>query len=279
MSVYDIITDRIVAMLEKGTAPWHKPWYSTATGEGPMNLTTKKPYHGLNVMLLGCLNYERPYFLTYKQAAANGGQVRKGEKGYPVIFWKIEEETELKEKSFLLRYYTVFNVSQCDGLSHLLPVAIEKPLEGPEAHAKAESIADGYQNGPSVKYGSNRACYQPLTDRVSMPHRADFVGQAEFYSTLFHELGHSTGHKNRLNRPTLADACMFGDTNYSKEELVAEFTAAFLCGAAGIENVAALNNSAAYIQGWSRELKKDATLIVKAASQATKAADLILGVK
>lgn len=279
MSVYDIITDRIVAMLKKGTAPWHKPWHSTETGEGPMNLTTKKPYHGLNVMLLGCLNYERPYFLTYKQAAENGGHARKGEKGHPVIFWKVEEATETTDKTFLLRYYTVFNVSQCDGLDHLLPAATAKPVEGPEAHAKAESIAAGYQNGPTVIYGSNKACYRPSTDQVFMPHRADFIGQAEFYSTLFHELGHSTGHKNRLNRLTLADACMFSDTNYSKEELVAEFTAAFLCGAAGIENVAALNNSAAYIQGWLRELKKDATLIVKAASQATRAADLILGVK
>jgi antirestriction protein ArdC len=271
MNVYEIITNKILEELERGEClPWHKPWKS-ALGEEPVNMQRKKAYRGLNRFLLGHLPYERPYFVTYDQAKKFGGHVKSGEKGAPVIFWK---------RGTYTKNYTVFNIAQCDGLErHLtpapdLPVNVFTPIE------RAESIAAQYHNAPAIRYkAGDRAYYTPPTDTVVMPERSQFSSAAEFYSTLFHELTHSTGHESRLKRASLTDACYFGDTNYSQEELVAELGAAFLCGEAGIDNAAALKNSAAYVDGWRRKLKGDSRLIVTAAAQAQKAADYILGIK
>jgi len=286
MNVYEIITERILKELESGTIPWHKPWKSEL-GEEPANLVSKKAYRGLNRFLLAHSPYERPYFCTYNQAQELGGQVRKGEKGTPIIFWKTgtytkaqDDGSESEEKSFLLRYYTVFNVAQCEGLDkHLQPIPEEKK-NAIGSHEQAEFIASHYPSPPNIHYKSgDRAYYRPAHDLVVIPERYQFSSQAEFYSTLFHELTHSTGHASRLNRATLTDMVHFGSTNYSKEELVAEMGAAFLCGEAGIANEAALKNSASYIDGWRRKLKQDSKIVVHAAAQAQKAADWILGRK
>ena len=285
MNVYEIITERILAEIEKGALPWHKPWKS-ALGEESANLVSKKGYRGINRFLLSHLPYERPYFVSYKQATDLGGNVKKEEKGTPVIFWKQGTYTktdangsEHEENSFLLRYYTVFNVAQCEGLDKHLPVVT--PLEAISTFTpleRAEQLVKGFNSRPTLAHvRGDRAYYQPSTDSIVMPEREQFSTNGEYYSTLFHEMTHSTGHTSRLNRPTLVDASYFGSCNYSKEELVAEMGAAFLCGEAGIENEAVLKNSASYLDGWRKKLKADSKVVIQAAGQAQKAADLILG--
>ena len=276
-SVYDQITERIVAMLEKGTVPWRKPWQAQA--RFPRNLVSGKPYRGINVFLLHAMQYESPFFLTYHQAQELGGNVRKGEKSCPVVFWKQleveDKETHEVEKIPMGRFYFVFNVSQCDGLKDISAPVVESPLSAP---TKPEEIIALMPQRPEIKYGMRRAFYSPGEDIIAMPNRERFTSEAEFYSTLYHEAIHSTGHASRLNRPTLTESEGFGSNPYCKEELIAEMGAAFLCGQAGIES-ATLENSAAYIQNWLEQLKNDKKLIVQAAAQGQKAADFIRGVK
>jgi len=276
-SVYDQITERIIAMLEKGTVPWRKPW--KAQSGFPRNLISGKPYRGINVFLLHAMSYESPFWLTYRQALELGGNVRKGEKSCPVVFWKQLEienkETHELEKIPMGRFYFVFNASQCDGLKNISAPVVESPLSAP---TKPEEIIAFMPQRPEIKFGMRRAFYSPAEDIIAMPDRERFTGEAEFYSTLYHEAVHSSGHKSRLNRPTLTESEGFGSNPYCKEELIAEMGAAFLCGQAGIEETT-LENSAAYLQNWLEQLQNDKKLIVQAAAQAQKAADFILGVK
>lgn len=271
--VYERITDRITALLTAGTVPWHKPWKAT-TGL-PRNLVSKKPYRGINAFLLLAMSYESPFWLTFRQAAALGGSVRKGEKACPVVFWKqlkIEDkETDKTKRIPLLRYYHVFNAAQCDGLK---VNALTEPTE--DGCTKPEVIVANMPQPPVVKHGMTRASYSVYEDRVAMPDRERFDSQDGYYATLFHELVHSTGHQKRLNRATILESKGFGSDPYCREELVAEMGAAFLCGQAEIaERI--VENSAAYIQNWLTQLQNDQTLIVQAAAQAQKAADFILG--
>lgn len=277
--VYQIVTDRIVELLEKGVAPWRKPWSATETFLPPRNLVSGKEYSGINHFLLNACPYENPYWLTYKQAQEKGGHVRKGEKGMPVIFWKMYEKEDAQAEDGkrilpVLRYYTVFNAEQCDGIetpdAPKVQTYHQKPIE------EAEAVQLAMPNRPVVEFGGGRAYYSPLTDVVRVPELNRYQKREEFYSTLFHELGHATGHESRLCRPGVTEAHYFGDPTYSKEELVAEMTAAFLCAHCRIAT-ATLENSAAYLQGWIKTLKGDKKLAVTAAGQAKKAADYILG--
>jgi antirestriction protein ArdC len=275
-SVPEIITENIIKQLEQGVAPWRKPWSTSI----PRNLISKKPYRGLNVFLLATQGYGSPYWLTFNQAKQLAAHVRQGEKSTLVSFWKFGEyakenhETgELENKtSVLLRYYRVFNIEQCDGL---------KALHGDDRKpvnpiAECESIANAMPNPPRIEQHS-QAFYRPSADLVGMPSRTCFGSPEEYYSTLFHELTHSTGHKSRLNRfEENATDHQFGSESYSKEELVAEMGAAMLAGMAGISH-ATISNSASYLQTWIKRLKSDSRLIISAASHAQKAADYILG--
>lgn len=275
---YRVITDRILALLAEGTIPWRKPW---AGHEGGPQNVTGRPYRGINVFMLACQGYDSPYWLTFKQARERGGHVRRGEHGTPVILWKPTRRTETdaetgeesERASMVLRYYTVFNASQCEMPEGTLPT-IERgePFEPIE---EAERIVCGMPRPPALRIGGGRAFYRPPEDAVTMPERSAFPRAEGYYATLFHELGHATGHASRLNRNTLTDLCPFGSTNYSREELVAEMAAAFLCGRAGIEP-ATINDSAAYIAGWLRKLGDDPRMVVIAAAQAQKAADWVL---
>jgi antirestriction protein ArdC len=282
-NVYDTITDRIIKQLEQGTAPWHRPWASRGDAGLPRNLRTLKPYRGINLWILMSAGYSSPYFLTFKQAIELGGNVRKGEKGLPVVFWKFGEyeqdnketgETE-KHESVLVRYYTVFNASQCENLQVI-------PVPPPDTHPDVapiemcEQVVAGWSTKPTIREGSDKASYHKILDYINMPARSSFEASEEYYSTLFHELTHSTGHANRLNRSTLNDFKSFGDNNYSREELVAELGACYLCGFTGIEN-RTIDNSAAYLASWLKVLKADNRMVLIAASQAQKAVDLILG--
>jgi len=278
---YDVITDRVISKLETGTVPWCKPWHGKAGM--PKNLVSKKQYRGINVFLLHCLGYESPYFVTFKQAKKLGGHVRKGEKGCPVVFWKQlefkKEETENgqtvhKVKNVpMLRYYTVFNVSQCEDIE---APALNVPERDHSPIEKAEQIVRGMQNAPEIRHGHTGASYGPPEDVVRMPRPEVFKAGNAYYATLFHELTHSTGHSQRLDRKLDTELAPFGSPDYSREELVAEMGAAFLCGEAGILETN-IDQSAAYIDGWLRKLKNDRKLVVTAAAQAQKAADYILG--
>jgi len=244
----------------------------------PRNLVTKKPYRGINVFLLLAMSYESPFWLTFRQAVQLGGTVRKGEKACPVVFWKpmtIEDAESGTERVVpLLRCYHVFNTAQCDGIGDTPSVAMSAPEPG-ILYAKLDAIVAGMPAPPEIKHGFVCAHYSPSDDVVGMPSRERFDTKEAYYSTLFHELIHSTGHERRLNRP-LTFISGYGRDPYCKEELIAEMGAAFLCAHAEIVEET-MRNSAAYIDGWLKQLRKDKTLVVQAAAQAQKAADFILG--
>lgn len=268
--IQEKVTAQIIAALESGTAPWRRPWKGAA---GPHNVVSGKTYQGINWFLLSMLGGGG--FLTYKQAQSLGGNVRKGEKGAPIVFWNFAEKTKpdgTVGRFAFLRSYTVFSVAQCDGLQ--LPAAEAEgetlpfvPIERAEA-----TIAS---TGARISHGGDRAYYRPSTDSIQMPEKADFHAPEEYYSTAFHELAHWTGHQSRLARKGIEEVAPFGSTTYSKEELIAEMGAAFLCAEHGINST--LENSAAYLQGWIKALKGDSSLAISAAGAASKAANFILG--
>jgi antirestriction protein ArdC len=281
--VYQIVTDRILKLLEQGEIPWRKQWTSHGM---PQNLVSKKEYRGINALLLASTKYSNPYWLTYRQAQKLGGQVNRGEKGTFVIFWKIfntvkvedpvsGEKIEIPSNKTVpfLRYYTVFNADQCDLPAGVVP---ELELNDNDPIEECEKILDGYKDMPPITTGHHKACYRPGSDQIELPDISQFVNSEAYHAVKFHEVVHSTGHKSRLNRPGIADISPFGSPGYGKEELVAEFGASFLCGLTGIENVT-VENSASYIAGWSKTIKKDPKLIIFAATQAQKAVDYILG--
>ena len=278
-SVYEVITSRIMNQLESGVAPWQKPWKARGRGALPRNLVSDREYRGINVWILLSSGYASPHWLTFRQARELGGHVRQGETGLPVVYWKfgtreIQDGDEIIEKkSVLCRYYTVFNLEQCEGIpspeKHTEPAPDLNPIEA------CANIVDGWATKPRIQHGGDRASYHKLQDCIRMPMMADFDHGEAYYSTLFHELTHSTGHPSRLNRSTLMDAESFGDENYSREELIAEMGAAFLCGITGIENKT-INNSSSYLQSWLEVLRSDSRLVLVAAGQAQKAVDLIL---
>jgi antirestriction protein ArdC len=270
---YDRITKRIVSLLEQGTVPWHKPW-QVATGL-PRNLVTQKPYSGINTFLLMSMGYESPHWITFRQAIQLGGTVKKGEKSCPVVFWKPMEVTDTEsgevEKIPFLRLYHVFNVVQCEGLQN-----VPAPEEASFTVTKPAEIVAKMPQPPVVKHGMMQAFYSPSNDTVGMPAPRRFDSEDDYHATFFHELVHSTGHEKRLKRQSITERNGYGSDPYCKEELIAELGSAFLCGQSGIVE-RTIDSSAAYIEGWMKQLQQDKTLIVYAAAQAQKAADFILG--
>lgn len=286
--LYDQITTTIIEQLIAGVVPWKSPYFST-TGF-PRNFATQKEYQGINVLLLGSQHFTSPYFLTFLQAKELGGSVKKGERGFLVVKYgtynKEEDQTQEGEdtrKRGYLRGYKVFNSSQIENIDFPEPPTASA-LTTTEKTDRARAIIDSMPRRPPIHQGSAVPCYRLESDSVHMPKLGYFTSEEVYYSTLFHELGHATGHQTRLARKSLMDNKGFGafsDTSrkiYAEEELVAEMTASFLSTHAGIiedDHV----NSAAYLQSWIKALQgKDArTWIVRAASQGQKAADFILG--
>ncbi|MBF9239638.1 DUF1738 domain-containing protein [Hymenobacter sp. BT683] len=274
--VYEIITNRIILALENGVTPWKQLW-SAAHG-APRNYRSQHVYQGINAFLLGMLAHEQPYYLTFNQARELGGCVRKGEKGMPVVFYKVskKEDAQGKEKKVaILQYSTVFNIAQIDGVDWQLP---ELPTREHTAQEAAEQIVAGYAGGPRIRYNGPDAHYRTSTDTVSVPAASRFHTVEDYYSTLFHELTHSTGHAKRLDRATLSEKASFGSETYVKEELVAELGTAFLSNAAGLDLTRSEPSTASYLANWLQALRGDKRLIISAASQAQKAANHILGV-
>lgn len=277
MNAYEIVTEQIIKQLEQGVIPWRKPWRT----ELPVNLISGKPYRGLNIFLLGSQGYGSRYWLTFNQANKLGGHIRKGERSSIVTFWHIGEEkvirdangTERKSKPFLLRFYRVFNVEQTEGIADKLGLIGASPRVADLR--QCESIVAGMPNPPRHEQ-SGSAWYRPIVDTVGMPARALFTSAEEYYSTLFHELTHSTGHASRVGREGIENISAFGSESYSREELIAEMGAAMLCGLTGIAP-STIQNSASYLQTWINRLRGDSKLLVSAASAAQKSCDYILG--
>lgn len=278
VNVCQMVTDRIIAELQAGQIPWEKPWTGVRTGA--YSHSTGKPYSFLNQMLL-CKPGE---YLTFRQAIAAGGSVRKGEKGGIVVFWKpleVEKEDDNGEKTRrmvpVLKYYTVFHIDQCENVKPRFKPEDLKPVD---PIAEAESVLADYSLRTGCKIDidkRNRAFYRPSVDQVFLPLREQFPQIAEYYSTAFHEVTHSTGHPSRLNR--LNASAYFGSEDYSKEELVAEMGAAILMNELGIETPETFRNSAGYVQGWLKALADDNKLVVSAAGKAEKAVRLIMNME
>ena len=275
-NVYQMVTDRIIAELEKGIIPWNKPW--TGIRSGAFNRISKKPYSLLNQMLLK----HTGEYASFKQWQQLGGHVRKGEKSEMIVFWKIFEKEEINDKGEkekasipLLKYINVFHISQVDGVKPLKqPFTEVTPIE------EVEKIIIDYVTREHIDFQeikSNKAFYSPASDKVVVPLKEQYQNVNEYYSTTFHELTHSTGHKTRLDRLENGTVAAFGSETYSKGELVAEIGSANILNILGIETQQTFKNSAAYIQNWLQVLKNDNKFIVSAASKAEKAVNFILG--
>ena len=278
-TVYDVITNRILALLEQGVPVWRQTWTDIGA---PRNLLSDAAYRGINAFLLSSIGvyngYNSPYWLTYKQAKDRGGFVYKGESGIPVIFWKpiisldeTDDGEQVESVHYMTpRYYTVFNVEQCDGISY---PTIELPQGKCDPIASAEWLITAWADKPDIRFGGGKAFYLPSSDVVQLPAQETFITPEHYYSTLFHELIHSTGHTKRIGRPSVMHP-LFGSHDYSKEELIAEMGAAMLCGKVGIE-VATIRDSASYIASWLNVLKSDHKVVIQAAGQAQKAVEYI----
>jgi antirestriction protein ArdC len=295
--VYDVITNKIIGLLEQGVIPWHKPW--AANIGYPKNLITKYPYRGINVFLLNAMPFNSPYWVSYNQAKKLGGRIKESElrNSTPVVFFKWynietkkqpdEKESETdslaeqqttseKRKIPFIRYYRVYNVEQCLGLEEHIPeIPCNKDLVSLQ---DCDEVIKNMPDKPEIYHGEDKAYYNPRTDCIQMPQMQSFEDIESYYSTLFHELTHSTGHERRLKRKGMFDTHAFGDPIYSLEELVAEMGASFLCAMTGIENKT-INNSAGYIANWLDKLKNDKKVVIIAGSQAQKACDYITNIK
>lgn len=278
MKPEEVVVKAILDELERGVIPWRRAWSTTP----PINAVSGKEYQGINhVVLSFAARTQDPRFLTYRQAKELGGHVRRGEHGYAVVFWKIlerEVETEIGEEAKreikkvpLLRYYTVFSVSQCEGIAED-KIAPKASLSSGDPIEAAERIVAKMPNPPAIKAGGNSAMYSPSSDTVFVPSPSAFVSPHHYYATLFHELIHSTAAPSRLNRRLSQE-----NDAYSLEELIAEIGAAMLCAKAGILDDRLIENSAAYIKSWSSYLLDRPREIIAAASSAEKAKRYILG--
>lgn len=268
-SVAEIVTQTIIEQLEKGTVPWRKPWKHV------YNAVSGKAYRGFNQMLLGMLEYGDPRFLTFKQAKDLGGSVSKGSKGHSVVYWNFLQDKDNPDKTIpLLRFYTVFNVEQCEGLTKLKSLELAKGES-----LTAETIIQNMPDRPKMTAEGDSAYYRPSTDTVNVPKLERFESLERYYATVFHELMHSTGHAKRLNRKEVTGIAQFGSEVYSKEELTAEIGSAMLCSKAELQNKDTLDQSSAYIQSWLQALRDDKSMLISASSKAQKGYDWILGLR
>lgn len=290
--IYDDVTKNIISILESGEGlKWLQNWHEGIA----KNYATKKHYRGINALILKMdmarHNYKQPFYMTFLQIQKAGGRVKKGEKATAILFYELKEvykkvcaKCELikcecegrteKEKVLhipLLKTYSVFNVEQAEGLN--IKEEAQKTFNPIE---RAEAIITGYEDKPRISNNYTKCFYSIVGDFVGIPKKELFNSEADYYSALFHELSHSTGHEKRLKRLSLTkEQATFGSSEYSKEEVIAELSTAFLCAETQIQN-STIKNSSAYIKSWIANLKEDNRFIFKVSSEAQKSADYIL---
>lgn len=272
MNNYERITAAITAALAGDVPAWRKPWRDLGHERMPTNAVSKKAYRGVNTWLLALRGDDDARYVTYRQAQALGGNVRRGEHGTQIVFWKKntynardKETGETAERTgLLMRLYTVFNVAQCEGIK-IKPRETAPPLPVPDADAWTNAL------GATVEHKGDRACYSPQLDMVRMPAPGQFTNADAYAATLLHEFTHWAGHEKRLNRKL---DNRFGGAAYAAEELIAELGSAYLCAELGVNS--ALENHASYIDSWRGLLRDDSRAIVTAASRAQAAADYVL---
>lgn len=287
--IYREVTEKLVSLIEQGVTPWRRSW----SQYGPArNYATGHIYSGINFILMNCTPFAIPYFMSFKQIKERGGQIRKGAKGQMVIYFNVyfkdgaEQTLSKEEASFraghgediqvlkFIKYYTVFNVADIEGIEFEFPEMHLQPHEKIEC---CESIIDKMPQRPVFKQvNPDQPFYAPAQDFVNMPAIEQFETPEHYYVTLFHELIHATGHASRIGRDGIVNPHKFGSEPYSLEELVAEMGASFLCAQAQINYDGLTENNAAYLAGWLKVLKADSKFIFKAAAEAQKAADFIL---
>ncbi|MBS1595582.1 MAG: DUF1738 domain-containing protein [Bacteroidetes bacterium] len=278
-NIYEAVNETILRHLESGVVPWRQTWI----GKGrPVNRLTGRPYRGINHILLNTLRYPTGEFVSFKQAKELGGSVRRGERGHMVVFWKwieperdgqAEIEQDLSRYPYI-QYHTVWNVAQCEGIEPLALPSLQGEVPPSD---RAERVVEGMADLPMIQFLDPEAYYDPRTDVVNVPERRHFESTGAYYSVLFHELVHSTGHKTRLSRKGITETIRFGSSEYSFEELVAEMGACYLLSHCGMapDN---FSNNAAYIAGWMRKLKQERYAFIHASVSAQRALDYILGV-
>jgi antirestriction protein ArdC len=279
---YQEVTDAVIKALEEGTVIWQCSWSNAGF---PKNATTNIHYRGWNIFWLNfhsmINNYPSSAYLTFKQAHQLGGMIKKGEKGIRIVYWatielkkdnadqSVQNTDDATPKTKMVpKAYTVFNIAQTEGIEFPEIETFTKTKK--ETIKACEALIKNMPEPPAIKNGDS-PYYTIASDTVTIPKLKAFSSSEEYYSTLFHELAHSTGHESRLNRKELMQSDGFGSASYAKEELTAELTAALLSAITGI-NIPTFDNSAAYIKGWLKALKNDKTLVIKAATQAQRAA-------
>jgi antirestriction protein ArdC len=300
--ICQMVTDIVIEGLEKDICPWTKPWQSAQIGGTPQNYGSKREYHSSNRIVLTSVmmakGYDFNYWVTYKGAKNLGGNIKKGEKGVPVVFWKFIERTKTDDNGVeeevripFLRYFTVWNISQCENIE--MPKKTKKKKNAPlKAIKEAEAVVKTYderEDSLTIKIQeSERAYFQPSEDLIVCPTMREHVemakklkqtvtdGKQHFYSTLFHEMVHSTGTKDRCNREGVAGINHFGSHEYSKEELVAEIGSAVLGAKVGLTSERVMENTTAYCKGWAKKLKSEPKWIVWAGGRSEKAVNYIL---
>ena len=283
LDIFQTVTDKIIQKLEQGVIPW-TDGLNSKTARFPTNFITNRAYRGINILMLWMDDFHSPYYATYKQINDAGGYVKKGEKSSPVVYYHFvirhrennrkislvdynnlsNADKDVYNVKSYMRFYDVFNIEQTEGLS-------------PVSKAVSVDYIENYSDGPDIKHMACTPSYNPVKDMVYMPHRNDYQNDGHFYATLYHELVHSTGHASRLKRDDFHAPQSFRSESYSFEELVAELGTSFLLSHFNLYNEDLLDNSASYIKGWLSVFKSDNKVLFKAASEAQKAFDYILG--
>ena len=278
--IYQAITERFIEQLKGGTVPWQRPWFAV------QNIVSRKPYRGINALLLGSTDYQSPFWISFKQSLELGGHVKKGEKSTPVIYYKILERRDKAGNVIIcedgrparipfVRWANVFNLDQTEGIQApalTVSQSASQPLE------KAAAIVENAKLCP-IHHAGFAACYSPRDDVIHIPVPSTFHSQEGYFHTLYHEMIHGSGHSSRLNREGITQRVKFGSELYSKEELIAELGAAFLSNEAGILDSVGFENSAAYLASWTEKLASDPRMIISAASQAQRASDFVRGIE
>ncbi len=290
--LYDEVTNRIIAMIEKGVAPWRRTWSTYGLAR---NYVSGRLYSGINYILMNNTGHPIPYFMTFNQVKEIGGSIKKGSEANMVIYFKVyykdsddntltpdeakvryQKGEDIKALKFI-RYYNVFNVENIDGIDLDHNKFSEVKLSNNEKIARCEEIIMNMPKPPELRQiDANKAFYSPSQDFVNMPSIGQFETSEHYYATYFHELIHATGHPSRLARAEVMDFSGFGTKPYSKEELVAEMGASILSSQSQIDYDSVVENNASYLAGCLKVLKEDSRFVFKVSAQAQKAVDYIL---